>query len=72
MLGEEETPLRRFILDCIAGRENTEGYLHFRTADVLPIQNLFKNLIYSFEANAPNNRIIEITVGLLLLEFINN
>lgn len=72
MLGEEETPMRRFILDCIAGRENTNGYLYFKTADVMPIQNLFKNLIYSFEANVPNNRIIEFTLGLLLLEFINH
>ena len=33
MMGEEETPLRRFIIDCIAGRENTDGYLYFKTAD---------------------------------------
>lgn len=72
MLGEEKTPLRRFILDCIAGRENTDGYLHFKTADVQPIQNLFKNLIFYFSEKVPNNRLKEFTVGLLLLEFIRN
>lgn len=71
MLGEEKTPLRKFILDCIAGRESADGYLHFRTADVLPIQNLFKNLIFYFTEKTPN-KIKEFTLGLLLLEFIRN
>lgn len=72
MLGEEKTPLRRFILDCIAGRESTDGYLHFKTTDIFPIQNLFKNLIYYFEADTPNNKINEFTMGLILLEFIRH
>ena len=73
MMGEEETPLRRFIIDCIAGRESTDGYLHFKTADVLQIQNLFENLIISFVEKAPSKRKInEFTMGLLLLEFINH
>lgn len=71
MLVEDKTPLRGFILDCIAGRENTDGYLHFKTADVLSIQNLFKNLIFYFSENVPIN-IKAFTVGLLLLEFIRN
>lgn len=73
MMGEEETPLRRFIIDCIAGRENTDGYLHFKTSDILPIQNLFENLIYTFIHDTPNKRRIhEFTMGLLLLQFINH
>ena len=73
MMGEEETPLRRFIIDCIAGRESTDGYLHFKTADILQIQNLFENLIFSFVEKAPSKRRInEFTMGLLLLEFINH
>jgi len=73
MMSEEETPLRRFILACIAGQESTDGYLHFKTGDVLPIQNLFENLILSFVEVSPNKRRInEFTMGLLLLEFINH
>ncbi len=73
MMGEEETPLRRFIIDCIAGRESTEGFLHFRTGDILPIQNLFENLIYAFIHNSPNKRrSTEFTMGLLLIYLINN
>ncbi len=73
IMGEEETPLRRFIMDCIAGRENTDGYLHFKVADVQQIQNLFENLIISLTENAPTKRkTAELTMGLLLLEFINH
>ncbi|MBR5011128.1 MAG: helix-turn-helix domain-containing protein [Clostridia bacterium] len=73
MMGEEETPLRRFIIDCIAGRENTDGYLYFKTSDVLQIQNLFENLILSFvEKSSGKRKINEFTMGLLLLEFINH
>ncbi len=72
MLGEEESPLRRFILDCIAGRESTNGYLHFKTADVPAIQNLFENLILSFAEKEPSHKINEFTMGLLLLEFIRH
>lgn len=73
MLNEEETPLRRFILDCIAGRDDMDGFLHFKTADVPPIQNLIENLIYTLVYGMQNKRKTnEITMGLLLLQFINN
>jgi hypothetical protein len=73
MMGEEETPLRRFIIDCISGRESTDGYLHYKTADVPQIQNLFENLIISFTEKTPTKRkTTELTMGLLLLEFINH
>ncbi|MBQ2734140.1 MAG: helix-turn-helix domain-containing protein [Clostridia bacterium] len=73
MMGEEETPLRRFIIDCISGRESTDGYLHYKTADVLQIQNLFENLIISFtERTTTKRKTAELTMGLLLLEFINH
>lgn len=73
MMEEEETPLRRFIIDCIAGRESTDGYLYFKTSDVLQIQNLFENLIISFiEKTHGKRKTNEFTMGLLLLEFINH
>ena len=73
MLDEEETPLRRFIIDCIAGRENTDGYLHFKCSNVLPVQNLIENLVYTLISNTPNKRKTnQITMGLLLLQFISN
>ena len=72
MLGEEDSPLRRFIIDCIAGKDSTNGYLHFKTADTQPIQYLFEALISSFKEDRPSDRIIEFTMGLILLEFIHH
>jgi len=73
MLDEEETPLRRFIIDCIAGREDEGGYLHFKTSSILTIHNLIENLVYTIVYDTPNKRKTnEITMGLLLLQFINN
>lgn len=73
MIGEEENPIRDFIVDCLRG-ENSEriGYLHFKVADVLPIQNLVENLIWTIMNNQQNKRNInQITMGLLFLQLIN-
>ena len=71
-LGEEETPLRHFIISCLIG-ENEEGYLLFHVADILPIQNLIENLIYTVMENTPNKRgIMQMTMGLLFAQLINH
>lgn len=73
MMDEEETPLRRFIIDCITGKESTNGYLHLKTANIQEIHNLFENLILSFvEMKKGKRKINEYLLGILLLEFINN
>ena len=65
MLDADRTPLRTFLVESL-GSGNT-GYLHFRVADVLPVQNLVENLIYTLlSANVPNRRsICQTTMGLL-------
>ena len=45
-MGEEETPLRRFLVDCLCGKNVGSGYLHFEVADICPIQNLVENLLW--------------------------
>lgn len=71
-LGEEETPLRRFIISCLTG-ENEAGYLLFRVADVMPVQNLIENLLYTLLENAPNKRgILQMTMGLLFAQLLNH
>ncbi len=73
MLGKEETPLRRFIIDCISRKNHDGGYLHFKVSEVLPVQNLVENLIYTIISDTPNKRQInETTMGLLILQLINN
>ena len=71
-LGEEETPLRRFVISCLTG-ENEEGWLLFRVADVLPVQNLIENLLYTLLENTPTKRgVLQMTMGLLFNQLLNH
>ena len=71
-LGEEETPLRSFIVSCLTG-ENETGYLLFHVADILPIQNLIENLLYTLIEEIPNRRgILQSTMGLLFAQLLNH
>ncbi len=73
MIGEEESPLRDFIIGCLRA-ENCGGigYLHFKVADVLPIQNLVENLIWTIMNNQQIKRSInQTTMGLLFLQLLN-
>ena len=71
-LGEEETPLRRFIVSCLTG-ENEAGYLLFHVSQILPIQNLIENLLYTLSEDTPNKRgILQMTMGLLFAQLMNH
>lgn len=71
-LGEEETPLRRFLVSCLTGESET-GYLLFHVAEVLPIQNLIENLLYTLLEDTPNKRgILQLTMGLLFAQLVNH
>lgn len=71
MLGEEETPLRKFLLGNLLKTEHPH-YLHFRVADVLPVQNLVENLIWTLLNRTPNKRNIhQITMGLLIMQLLS-
>lgn len=71
-LGEEETPLRRFVVSCLTG-ENEAGYLLFRVSDILPVQNLIENLLFTLLENTPNKRgILQMTMGLLFVQLLNH
>ena len=71
-LGEEETPLRRFVISCLTG-ENEAGYLLFHVSCILPIQNLIENLLYTLMEDVPNKRgILQMTMGLLFAQLLNH
>ena len=71
-LGEEETPLRRFLVSCLMGQSEA-GYLLFHVAEVLPIQNLIENLVYTLTEEIPNRRgILQGTMGLLFAQLLNH
>ncbi|MGN0173867.1 MAG: AraC family transcriptional regulator [Acutalibacteraceae bacterium] len=72
MLGDEETPLRKFIVDSLLNGNSNSAFLHFKVADILPIQNLIENLIFTLIHNTPNKRKInQTTMGLLFMQLMN-
>lgn len=72
-IGVEDTPLRRFVVDCLRNNQGNTGYLCFDVADVLPIQNILEILIWTIIFDTHNKRnITRNTVGLLFLQLINH
>lgn len=72
-IGEEETPLRAFLVDCLCGQSTGAGYLHFRVADIVPIQNLIENLLVTLLQETPNKRkVSQMTMALLFLQLMGH
>lgn len=68
-MGEEETPLRKFLVDCLCGQNTGPGYLHFDVSGVKPIQNLVENLLWTLLRETPNKRkMSQMTMALLFLQ----
>ena len=73
MMGEEQNLLRDFIVDCLRGENSSSGYLYFKVADILPVQNLVENLIWTIVNKQTNKRSInQTTMGLLILQLMNH
>ncbi len=73
MIGYEQTPLHRFIIDILSGSNDSAAYMHFEVSDILPVQNLTENLIWTLIYSTQNKRNInQSTMGLLLLHLLNH
>jgi len=73
MIGEEETPLRKFLVDCLCGQTSGTGYLHFDVSDVKPIQNLLENLLWILIRETPAKRkMSQMTMALLLMQLLGH
>ena len=71
MLGAEETPIKNFLVSSLVDGRN-QGYLHFKVSDVLPVQNLVENLLWTLINDIPNKRNInQTTMGLLFMTLLN-
>jgi len=72
MMGEEENLLRDFLVGCLCFDPRYASYLHFQVADVLPVQNLVENMVWTLLSDQPNKRSInQITMGLLFLQLMH-
>lgn len=72
IMGDEETPLKRFIVNCLKGGDVSSSYLHFEVSDILPVQNLIENLIWTLINDTQNKRNInQMTMAVLFLQLLN-
>ena len=59
-------------MGCLRGDNGYSSYLHFQVSDVLPVQNLMENMVWTLMNNQPNKRSInQITMGLLFLQLMH-
>lgn len=73
MMGAEDSLIRNFLISCFRSEENTIHHLHFKVSEVLPVQNLMENLIWTIKNKQPNkHNINQVTMGLLMLQLLND
>lgn len=72
MLGTESSLLKDFLVGCLRSSDSPIDYLYFQVADVLPVQNLLENLIWTITHGLQNKRFMnQTTMGLLFLTLLN-
>lgn len=72
MMGEEENLLRNFIVGCLCDDTSYHKFLYFQVADVLPVQNLIENMVWTLLNKQLYKRSInQTTMGLLLLHLMH-
>ena len=73
MIGADDNLLRDFLVGSLCEDSRRTSYLYFHVADVLPIQNLVENMIWSLLNNQINKRSCnQLTMGLLFLHLLNH
>lgn len=73
MIGADDNMLRDFLVGSLCEDSRRTSYLYFHVANVLPIQNLIENMIWSLLNNQWNKRSCnQLTMGLLFLHLINH
>jgi len=68
---EEENELRNFIVSSLCQNTSGTDYLHFKVADILPVQNLIENMVWSLMEKKHVGKINQTTMGLLFMNLMN-
>lgn len=72
-MASEENILRDFIIASLKQEKSMVDYLHFPVKEILPIQNLVENMIWTLLNKQSNKRnIIQTTMELLMLHLFNH
>lgn len=65
---ERDNVLRSFVVSTLSNGNPQIPYLHFRAKNILPIQNLIENMLWTLIDKKPGtNTINQITMGLILM-----
>ena len=65
---EKENILRDFLISTLSQESSKISYLHFHTKDIVPVQNLIENMIWTIINKIPgSNTAIQTTMGLLFM-----
>lgn len=68
----EESVVGDFLVNCLTNANSFSKYLHYHVSELLPVQNLVENMIYSSINPQPfGRRILESTMSLLFLHLMN-
>lgn len=68
---QEESILSKFLFGTLCQNTSEVNYLHFKVADILPIQNLVENMIWTFlNGSKDNQKTLQTTMGLLFMELL--
>ncbi len=66
---EDENVVRDFFVGALQKNKKGMDYIHFRVSDILPVQNLIENMIWSLVNRQANRRNInKMTMGLLIVQ----
>ena len=72
-IGQEETPMHRFLLGCLTGQNSGLGYLHFQVSGIPQVQNLVENLLWTLLWETPLKRkTSQLTMALLFLQLMGH
>ena len=72
-IGDEQTSLRRFLVDCLCEQNTGDGYLHFSVSHIPVVQNLAENLLWLLLEESSNNRnVSQLTMALLFLQLMSH
>lgn len=71
-LGEEETPLKSFLINCLCG-DNSKRYLYYKVSDITEVQNLMENLLLITLGETFNKRKqAQMTMALLFMQLMSH
>lgn len=72
LFGGDSSPLSEFLIGCLRSGDSYGGYLHFKVADILPIQNLIENLLWTLLYDSENKRYLDnATLSLLFSQLLS-